>query len=159
MRTIGFRLGIFGQPRAEYEAQQSGANFNGNLDGLAFQRHRRQKYRTCAECKVTTRELAWHPQRLCPISAKFKSDGARTSAHAQQQQHQRRQVLLGEAKHEFLCHMCGMPSHTRRQCDQQHQTKKGKVAEQLYWEKLRGQVPRNQQHRPGKRHVMFVDQE
>ena len=37
---------------------------------------------------------------------------------------------------------------------------KGKVAEQLYWEKRKGQAPRNmQQQRPGKRHVMFSDQE
>ena len=68
--------------------------------------------------------------------------------------------MLGEAKQEFLYHMCGMPGHTRRQCDQQHQTENGKAAEQLYWEKRRGYAPRNQQQqRLGKRHVMFSDQE
>ena len=82
-------------------------------------------YRACAKCKVMTGELAWHPHSLCPVSAKFKLDGSGTTAHAPQQ---RRQVILGEAKQEFLCHMCGMPSNTRRQCDRQHQTEKGKAA-------------------------------
>ena len=39
-----------------------------------------KNYRACAKCKVMTGELAWHPQSLCPINAKFKSDGAGTSA-------------------------------------------------------------------------------
>ena len=51
-----------------------------------------KKYRACAKCKVMTVELARHPQRLCPVSAKFKSNGSGTSAQAPQQ---RRQVMLG----------------------------------------------------------------
>ena len=76
-----------------------------------------KRYRACAKCKMVTREMAWHPKRLCPVSAKFKSDGSGTSAHAAQQQkpqQRRRQVMLGESKQEFLCHMCGMPGHTRK---------------------------------------------
>jgi len=65
--------------------------------------------------------------------------------------------MLGEAKQELLCHMGGMPGHTRRQYDQQHQVEKGNVAYQLYWEKTRDQAPRNQLQRPSK--VMFADQE
>jgi hypothetical protein len=53
--------------------------------------------------------------------------------------------------------MGGMPGHTRRQYDQQHQVEKGNVAYQLYWEKTRDQAPRNQLQRPSK--VMFADQE
>ena len=54
-----------------------------------------------------------------------------------------------------------MPGHTRKQCDQHHQAEKGRAAEQLYWEKRRGQAPRAQQpeQRPGIRHVMFSDQD
>jgi hypothetical protein len=41
-----------------------------------------RKHRTCAKCKVMTGELGWHPHRLCPVNAKFKSNGSGTSAKA-----------------------------------------------------------------------------
>jgi hypothetical protein len=45
--------------------------------------------------------------------------------------------MLGKVKQELLCHMCGMPGHTRKQCDRQHQNDKGKAAGQLYGENVR----------------------
>ena len=161
----GFALGPSDSPAPSMRQNSPAPTSLAAQMDLPFKDIGGKKYRACAKCKVVTGELAWHPQRLCPVSAKFKSDGPGTSAQAAQQQQpqqqHRRQVMLGESKQEFLCHMCGMPGHTRRQCDQQHQTEKGKAAEQLYWEKRRGQAPRaqQQQQRSGKRHVMFSDQD